>query len=780
MKQTLFALLFLFAVHAFSGEPVRTADFLRAPSPAAVFTVGEPLRFALGGRAGSLPCTVRDIRGETVLNGVIDGTDSLTLPPLPRGYYDISIDTPEFTGSRSFGVVMPPRFSGESPYCLDSAPRGMLGAYGKFLAARGYRSDGPGGAMREIETMYRLLGCRFVRHRVQNLRTDPATANLADDRLLPIELAGTAAGEKRIVNILNLLPWLQKEGSAPYSLDDLYRFCRELATQGRGKVALWEIMNEIDLSPGFTVAPWDYASLAKTAYLGLKAGDPDAGVSISSLCLTQIGELQNELFRNALAAYTDIFNYHVYSDLRDYPGRIAALRAFQKKHGFADRPIWITENGTQAEGDAVPDGLSPGTLSLNREQELIWAEFIPKSQLVMQSLGVERTFLFVLRRHVERRGFKEWGLLRTDFSAKPGFVAFNVLVSELGGAQCLGSCDFGPGITALLFRQADGSQSLALWSHSELDTERGRIPQDMGRLFKSELRLPAEDGVRGVDCFGTPLALERQGVEVIIPVTRFPAYLHGLSGLNASKKTPPRGRFGAPEEPELDKTAVLAGAVLPDGRIRLTIHNFSPEPKTGRLTVNTAWEGFPRRLELAPFGKQVFDLPAPAAAKADSLDIGGELNGKRITQLSLPRALISDGWRICKEADDPANWKHNSSGEMSIIRDEKEQALRVDVSFRTRDRWVYPRLAVPPEFRNATAVRFEIKTPDGSEKETSLCWLRKAGRAGIRVNYSPSLGEWMENTVRIPADDSPLEAVEIGMNPHADKRTYWIRNIRFL
>ena len=56
-------------------------------------------------------------------------------------------------------------------------------------------------------------------------------------------------------------------------------------------------------------------------------------------------------------------------------------------------------------------------------------------------------------------------MLRRDYTIKAQYTAFATLTAQLGEAKIEGELKL-PGVRALLYRRADGTQSLLAWSES--------------------------------------------------------------------------------------------------------------------------------------------------------------------------------------------------------------------------------------------------------------------------------------------------------------------------
>lgn len=793
-------------------ESRNAADLIRSNAPAMLFPDGAPIGFTVTERFPGLAYEILNRHDQVVANGTVPTDGRVSLAALPRGYYRIALQAPDmqFKGTGSFSVIPDParrKVNLASPYCMDAA-LSVIGSVHTYR--RGEREKG----IRFFVELARLAGVTFARERTHQDRAEPTEGQYDWSWYKTAPELFFEAGIGVSSTWHSFAPWARVKGHKyPRDLRTAYRFARKLAETFPGKIRVWEFWNEPDLSGGgfWDGSAWDFASMSKAAYLGFKAGDSSIPVTNGSFCVAPETDLfAREALQNDLVEYFDIFNFHTYSPLKEYPAQVGGWKKLLQEYGVGDMPIWVTENGTRAEGVAKVATRRGKNHVHSHEQEMIWAEFIPKSQLLLQSLGVARDFSFVLPPMNEQQGKKNWGLIRYDYTAKPGFTAFATLTDQLGNAEYLGQPDFGPGIRAFLFRQPDGRQTLAFWSESELD-KWGTSPAGIqsGNEFQRKFALSSDRPLLLADIFGTPEQVKPQNGTITITATRYPAYLSGITTPIPVKTPPVRiGRPGA-RRSEIDKSIVLR--IVPDDKfllngsrtvlivpsnakkrpLKLQVINFSDEKKQGQVTVEGGrLSGLPAPVELAPFETREISLSLPEKSSAgrSRFHFAGSFNGRPISRLSLPVIQLAEvaDTPLLVGAEKPENWRKNSSGKMTISRDEAEQAIRFDVEFPPDvDRWVYPEFLIPGGGLPADTIgiSFEIKSDSKEKPINNLVMLvkdrqKETGRSH-NISYAPSLGEWRQVFVET-ASLSPetIQQIRIGMNPTIDKVTYRIRNIR--
>ena len=776
------------------------AEWVETAAPATLFTDGQKPEFTVKKSYPGLTFEVLDRHDRAILSGPVPEAGKLTLAPLPRGYYRLRLQAPgrEFQGERSFAVIPDPakrRLNPDSPYAVDAA-LSVIGTVSGY--ERGNREKG----MRFFVKLARLAGVEFARERIhQNSETAPGVYDWTFYAAAPRLFA--EAGIRLTATWHNSAPWALagKEDKLPRDLMTAYSFGKKLAETFKGQVQVWEFWNEPEL-PGFcTESAWEFAAMSKAAYLGFKAGAPEIPVTNGSFCqMPKVNIFAEAVLANDLAGYFDLFNFHIYQNLDTYPGQIDDWRAILRKHGAPMLPIWVTENGTNGEGVATLPTKAGNNLAQTPEQEMVWAEFIPKGQLLLQSLGVTRTFVFVLPPMNERDGKKDWGMVRRDYTAKPAFVSFATLTDQLAAAEYLGQPETPSGIRAFLFRQPDGAHTLAFWSESELDRTGDALS---GNEFRRELTVPLKTSGTLTDIFGTPETVKPEKGLLRLTSTRYPAYLTGDFTLPV--KTPPvnPGAAGSGFH-ELDKSIVLrvipaAGFTLASQRnlllirsevkerkLKLQAANFSNETKRGQVTVEGGEiSGLPPELELKPFEVKELglELPASLPLKLHNYRFGGVFNGLPISRLELPVLPFSakEG-KLLAGSDRAEKWRANSSGKLEIS--QEGEAVRFDVTFPPNvDRWVYPEFLPEESLKGVIGISFEIKTEPMPKPFKSLIMLvegkdKETGKS-FNLPYLPSAGEWQENFISIKLDSpEAIKQLRIGMNPHVNRATFRLRNLR--
>jgi len=584
-------------------------------APGHAVAEGVPV-VARGGDPGAT-WVLLDWRGrQTGIVGVFDSGGESRLPPLPAGYYRL--------GNATLAVVAPQRsavggaVSDTTFFALDSA-QSWLAAKGQFKCPWN-----EGDTFRTVSDLIALAGIRHVRERMAwaGVHRDPdnpdygkymVNADLLRER--GIHVSGLFADAPKCT--------VPKTGKIPSNLAAVFDGCARLATDFSNRMEDWEFWNEPDSG---IAPPWDYAAALKAAYLGFKAGCPDIAVLPASHCAGPDTAWARVLYDNDAAKFGDAFNYHTYARPSGYPALFARMREFLGCYGISDRAIWVTEAGTELEGPARSSGAMEGMKAHSPGQELVVAEFYPKSQIGLMMEGVARNYFFVFCPYNERDGGKDWGAMRRDGTVKPVYAAMATMTREIGDAGLVGEIKVGDGVKAYLFERTDGSQTIAFWSVSPLDAADGGIvsPEpDFARTVRLEVSAAAAETSPVIlsDLCGMRSTMTAAGGVLELAATRFPAYASGLRGLVADIPARPAGKV-SPYEPEagedlsvvlrveldesgfaLENSKTVARLLGDSGRVKVQVWNLGDCAKTGRVEVaGVRLSGIPETVIVGPRG----------------------------------------------------------------------------------------------------------------------------------------------------------------------------------
>ena len=588
--------------------------------------------------------------------------------------------------------------------------------------------------------------------------------------------------------------WTEPRRNMPGDLGALYAFVRRLAASVAPFPADWEIWNEPDLGH-YPETAWDFAAAVKTGYLAVKSANPAATVLMGALCSERRNAFDETAFANDLGDYTDAVNFHLYFGLPKYPQVLGGLRDFLSARGLGERAVFVTEAGIRHEGDAACPTDDPLVRAHSPEQELHQAEFIVKALVLMRHEGVARAFPFYLSPYNEQNGRKDWGYLRRDGTAKPGLEWMREMIAALGEATMVGELKRpAEGVRAFLF--AEGArQTVVYWL--ETQTDRAIAPFDVTKIGNPErtfvLQLP-------------------NGEARTLTARRRPGYETHLAGLTAAVPARRSGRLGVPAAAKgVDRSLVVQAtpseedfrivetksALEPrgtDGRVTLTVWNFSERQKTVTLQVEGGTFETSVRRAIAPAGGKAEFAGRLRPHQAERLmrEVTVRACGEAgvSTRLVLPILDFTAFRRRCEVQElawrCPSDWtEHTSATRHALVYDEAEQAIRVDLGWnREADHWCYPTLkALPEEICEAEFLEFEIRTdcPDQKYGAVLVQVDRVDGTRNEYLSFEAPTTRWERRYVRLGGLKKPaVSKIAVGMNPLGDVHRYWLRNLRLL
>ena len=570
------------------------------------------------------------------------------------------------------------KLNSDMPYAVGS----ILADFVRFLPQDSQKLFAAKSSLAMVADLEKLAGIGFVREYMCWGDLNPQPGEFAwGGRYGTMADLYSQRGIRAVAFVVTPPEWAcsKKYPSMAQDLMALYRFFREAASQFKGSITAWELGNEFDGGGASSSGGpgWEYAAAMKAAYLGVKAGNPAATfVFIAGNNVMPLHPWTHMVMRNGVAGYFDAFNFHWYPPLAAYPGGIQsgvqAQRDFLGEYGIV-KPIWITENGLIGEGDGACQPYLPAAESRehDEDQERQQAEFVVKSQITMQSLGIARDFSFVFPPFCE--GGKVWGLLRLDGTVKPGYVALANLTQQLGWSRFLGVIDLAPEVSGFLFADPDGSQTVVAWAKGSERTV----------TFPNGI-----DHVRIVDLLGTETQVATEKGECTLVVGKYPVYWRGLRDLKPSRPALAAGADSAAAESTTDKEVVLRivfkesqeiqgrTAVLLDQpsvcQAGLEILNFGKAPKVVRL--RNLGKGY--RLEAAPAKTRVPAMESRtvpitirlAAPVNVVLKVGATVGRKRVSPIEVPLVpplLNNSAYRALRlPTEDASRWRANSSGKM--------------------------------------------------------------------------------------------------------------------
>jgi len=277
----------------------------------------------------------------------------------------------------------------------------------------------------------------------------------------------------------------------------------EMVRHYRGKLHAWEVWNEPNISIFWKPEPnvEHYVNMLKAAYREMKKADPKCLVVAPATAGIDLRYIERFLELGG-GRYCDVISVHPYQDARHgpEPGLANSLRKLKDllSQYHQRQPIWITEMGWQT---------NPAEQAQATEDQQ--AGYLVRSYVIALSEGVQRLFWFNLQDWAET-----WGTVRADWTTKPSYRAYQVMVKTLGAhPTCRGKLEIGEegeGTYGFVFSgPRESLVQLVLWSTAQ------------GKTYSVwHMSSP-----KAHDALGKPVKGERKGNEIVFPLSQRPLYI---------------------------------------------------------------------------------------------------------------------------------------------------------------------------------------------------------------------------------------------------------------
>ncbi len=779
------ALLSAILLPAFSAAEADSV--FPSSAPAGVFVEGNKVELQVSKSPGT-DWLLEDVQGREIQRGRMSAGNALDLGTLPTGYYRLEVG--DFR--TRFAVVFPD-IPLQKQFCLDVAGNELVRQSASLNPFQ------PEDALAVLAELSFRAGVGMVRDRIHWPTVNPLPAKF-DWKQYPAGFGAHAGRGIETILVFQTAPaWaLAGRMTQPGDLEAVFQFAKEAAAQFKDSVAAWEYWNEPDERLCSDPA-WDYAAGLKAACAGFKAGAPGIDVLVGSNAQHPVPKFFEVTMANRAGDFFDVFNFHTYSS----PGALIRMtgqkRDFLSHYGHGDKPVWLTEVGWRGQ----ENGRVPGFLPKERRdehddgQEMDQARFLVQSLVAGASRGIDRVFYFILTPFNEDEGKRPWGLLRWDWTVKPGYAALATLNAMTSGKRHVGTMAFGSDVAAHVFESPEGDQSLLLWSGEPVDlpidgvTARTRLVGFLGDVGK----ISAADGERAR-----------------VAVSRDPVWVTGMRGLIATKLLP----SGAPAPgvlPEkIDRHTVLSirldvafqitnrvAASLPqagEGTAVLTVWNLSETARDVMLKDGSTGVGVRDlsgsvRVDARSSAEIPLRLRLDAASVSKrELHISGTTDVGMVSPVVVPMRLPEDGLGagVAHEVSvsNVGRWSKSASSFMKINAAPAGEGVEFVCWFDEGvEKWIYPTLKLEggkETLAGSLGLQFDVKIQEG-ESSKAFLMAGAPGSAAFQFDYKPS-ADWKTVTL-IWANDAPAgfdpaacRTIKIGMNPTGKTIRYRVRNLK--
>ncbi len=382
-----------------------------------------------------------DIDGKEVGHGA-SSSDKAELGKLPIGYFEIL--EKDGSGKITAAVVAKNEPVEDTPIALDAAV--------SWFYAEPQQ-------IRDACTLCKLAGVKWVRDRLSWPEMEPERGKFADETRYERAMRIQHESGLKILQVNHISPpWAAKNSTHfPDDLRDAYNFYVALAKRWNGLADAIEPWNEPDIEMFGGHTGCEIASFQKAAYLGLKAGDPKLPVCEAVFAIDR-AETLDEFGMNEVYPYFDRYDLHHYVGLDAYPRAYGRHRAVS-----GGRPMWTTEFNLMVNwADAATQEPSEEDLRMQGYR-------VSKVFATALNERADKLFYFILGHYVERT--LQYGLLHTDLTPRPAYVAFAAVGRLFNGAKPLGRVNLGDDkLKAYVFAtQVDGKpcETLVAWSETK-------------------------------------------------------------------------------------------------------------------------------------------------------------------------------------------------------------------------------------------------------------------------------------------------------------------------
>jgi hypothetical protein len=571
-------LLLLLTSFAILVRPASAADH-----PGNVFLAGDDVRVTLpktwaGWRA-------IDIDRKEVGHGDTN-SGAADLGKLPVGYFEVrEKDGP---GMVTTAVLEKATISDDTPIAID-------------VAASWFYADP--GQICDACKICKLAGVKWIRDRLSWPELEGERGKWAAETRYEKSMRIQHEAGLKILQVNHASPsWASKDSRHfPEDLRDVYAFYRDLAKRWNGLADAIEPWNEPDLEIFGGHTGCEIASFQKAAFLGLKAGDPKRPVNQAVFAIDRAETLE-EFGRNEVYPYFDRYDLHHYIALPAYARAYGRHRAVS-----GGRPLWTTEfNLTIFWADEKTHEPSEDNLRVQGYRV---------SKVFSNALyeGCVKAFYFMLGHYVERN--LQYGIVHTDLTPRPAYVAFAAVGRLLNAAKPIGRIDFGnEKLKGYAFRtEINGAprETLVAWSETK--------PKSVKIAGAEQM----------YDYLGRKLPLSRKA-----ELTRSPTFFVLPSGgSKALTIVPPPakakwldGKASTVVLQLLGKTDFKKSTYLVDqsGELKLVAYNFGDKPARGKLSIRGA-KAEKAELEVAPGAREELTIKSDSSGKVTArLELGDD------------------------------------------------------------------------------------------------------------------------------------------------------------
>ena len=177
-------------------------------------------------------------------------------------------------------------------------------------------------------------------------------------------------------------------------MDDWRRYVRTVVERYKGRIAHYEVWNEINLKGFYSGSLETLLELARIAHQEIRRGDPAA--RIVSPSVTGLGRNPQWLDRYLSLGggqYADVIGYHFYSPKHSPEAMLPVIRDVQasmRRHSVADKPLWNTEAGWWIQGLTPAPRIGAAEADWRQLDQATAQSYVARALLLGWAFGVSR------------------------------------------------------------------------------------------------------------------------------------------------------------------------------------------------------------------------------------------------------------------------------------------------------------------------------------------------------------------------------------------------------
>ncbi len=289
---------------------------------------------------------------------------------------------------------------------------------------------------------------------------DPKTGGYKTLNVRNVEQCVLAA-EAYGIKCLFLLSYFPKGfNEAPDKAKLAHDWAYSISNYFKGRVHDWQFGNETNVGWGAFGAAADMAIHHKAMSLGVLKADRTNRPVTFGIAEAHPNYLR-ELFRAGLSPYLKAVTVHPYCGVPEAGvAKLAANRRIIREFG-GDQEIWSTEIGFYYGPTATVNPFTEQLTQSNGYSLETQADQLARLYLLARAQGMERVYWY---NFYGKRDRETYWMFDETFAPRPAYHTLKIVSAFLRGTRSLGGTAPTEPVQKQLYRHADGTVSLAIWS----------------------------------------------------------------------------------------------------------------------------------------------------------------------------------------------------------------------------------------------------------------------------------------------------------------------------